>query len=408
MLSINELVALAHASEENLLAFVRRNDRIFLNPMAVGDLTSPLPEQLRHYLKSIIDDNEALSDIEIALRTGVIAGAADGDCSSDEEDWSGELGIEWRDNPCDAWAAALKSAGREAANGVITPDGRCVGPVPVQEWLTAHLPPTHELLAREVGAPEPGVASTEAEAQAATRDAQQLAATLSATLQREVQGVRRITLLRRALPRLLLVLHYWGGMPEAWLAAEQRAEAMRVAISAASICGAAAADAAAAAATGSSEPHAMDAWKEERGDEGEAAADCEARNRDFAEALAEAAKGIEAAACAAAAPAVAPAADDEEERAAEREATRAIEQNATREAAASALLTDIQSLVFIASLLVEQDASFASHEAKLHSEMGIGDEERSDMPPSYALLKLAVAACMPAGEEEEEPSRMEW
>ena len=64
-----------------------------------------------------------------------------------------------------------------------------------------------------------------------------------------------------------------------------------------------------------------------------------------------------------------------------------------RPPAASGLLSEMQCLVFIATLLAEQDAAFAAQEARLCAEMGIGDDEPSEPPPSQTLLRIAVAAC---------------
>ena len=316
---VEQLTALASASEDNLLAFVRCNDKIFLNPAAV-DMKLPLPQQLKQYLSTAELSTGALDDIERALRTGIIEGAAKGSDDEFSDDGLEEVG--WRDNPCHAWSAALKHDGTRAERGgVLTPDGQCIGPVPVLSWLNAHLLTTVELISRElVGPVGCGEPLTKDEVKAAMHypkdRAKLLTLQLSSNLARELDehgkaGDSRA--LRRALPQLLLVAHYWGELPEAWTEAEHRSEALRVAVRAAS------------------------------------------RLLEIAS-------------------------DPPEE--------------LLVHATAEEILADCQSLAFIASLLAEQDAQSAAHQARLDSELGIGDEEPSEEPPpSHALLDIAAAAC---------------
>ena len=120
------LSALCEEHEEHLLTLVRKNDRIFLDPSKVGDIRSPLPKQLTHYLN--MADAAVVDAFEHALRTGVVEGAANGDDSDSDTDLA-DLDESWRDDPCAAWAAALRCAAKEAEHGgIFTPDGECVGP----------------------------------------------------------------------------------------------------------------------------------------------------------------------------------------------------------------------------------------------------------------------------------------
>ena len=66
----------------------------------------------------------------------------------------------------------------------------------------------------------PGPGASEAEVLATTEDAEQLVVSLSATLRREVQSgaPSAVALMRVALPRLLLAVHFWGEQREAWQA----------------------------------------------------------------------------------------------------------------------------------------------------------------------------------------------
>jgi hypothetical protein len=139
------IVHLAEEHEERLLAIVQKNDCIFLDPAKVGSLKSPLATQLVHYLASSGLKDDAITDFEVALRTGVIAGAAEGDADDDSDT---ELLAEcWRERPCDAWAAALRCAAAHAdVGGVVTPFGDCIGPLPIEQWAAQHLPPALEAI----------------------------------------------------------------------------------------------------------------------------------------------------------------------------------------------------------------------------------------------------------------------
>ena len=145
----DRLVALALANEAHLLAFVRARDDIFLNPKRVKDMRLPLPEQLGHYLRSERPSVHELAEIERALITGEV----DGD--DDEGDDTGvTILIEhWRDDPIQAWATALMAEAKGTAGDcVLTADGRCVGPLPVRQWLEQHVPLAVGLLQRSIAA----------------------------------------------------------------------------------------------------------------------------------------------------------------------------------------------------------------------------------------------------------------
>ena len=243
---VDQLVALANASEDNMLAFVRCNDSVFLNPEAVGSLSAPLPQQLRHYLLKAKLDIAVLDDIEKALKTGVIEGAANGDDqgSDTNSDGGGEfMDLAWRENECSAWSTVLRHDGKKADRGGIdaTPDGQIFGPVPsVQVWLDEHLQFAIDRIMREVVADN-------ADTPTVLRRAQALATTLCASLRAQLDEHDRgchdgTTQWRHTLPLLLLVLHFWG---DAWQTAdaskataaaeEERAAALRVAVRAASL-----------------------------------------------------------------------------------------------------------------------------------------------------------------------------
>jgi hypothetical protein len=178
---------------------------------------------------------------------------------------------------------------------------------------------------------------------------------------RQVNGMRRVRLLRRFLPRLLLVIHYWaeaaeqtapGSVPSS-AAVDARARALSCACDAASLCF----DEAASVL-------ATPPQQQQDGSAQQAAAEHERRG----------------------------------------------------------LLNDVQSLAWIASLIVDQDATTAANEARLHDELGLsdnlpsgtgygetvarrqkaleehddgwrGDGDHPELPPAQALLQLAVAAC---------------
>lgn len=187
------LAVIAHLAEEQedrLLALVRKNDRIFLDPSKV-DVSSPLPRQLVQYLTTV-DDEAIIADFETALRTGAIVGAADGDADDSDDDLLLDEG--WRDEPCTAWAAALSAAGRQAENeGVVTPEGECVGPVPVAQWLSRSLPSVQALIESKGGsggAPTPPLVA-----------ARELAHDLATEVRFELRGRR--SSFHRALPKLL-------------------------------------------------------------------------------------------------------------------------------------------------------------------------------------------------------------
>ena len=203
------------AYEENLHTLVRRNDRIFLDPSKVGDVSSPLPKQLCFYLES--QDEQTVLDFERALRTGVVDGAAVGDDDSESEDEDLVLAENWNDDPLAGWVTSLESrAGRADSFGVLTPDGECVGPLSVTAWLAQHLPPTRELLAAEV-------ASEAGKDVGCFRAVMQLAQAFAAEVRYELRGRARPSHLCRNVPRLLLVVHFINehmlvageGVPEA-------------------------------------------------------------------------------------------------------------------------------------------------------------------------------------------------
>jgi hypothetical protein len=229
--SADQLVALARAHEEHLLAFVRARDDIFLNPKRVKDMRLPLPEQLGHYLLS-----EHLSDQEVAeIERALITGEVDGDDDEDDDTEDGHLLIEhWRDDPIQAWATALMAEAKGTAGDcVLTPDGRCVGPLPVRQWLEQHVPLAVGLLQRSIAAAHtadeplpPNVAvsqATQCAGRLATRINDELALTASGSA----------AALRHLLPQLVLVLDFLGELPDCWIVVESRNEALGSACTAA-------------------------------------------------------------------------------------------------------------------------------------------------------------------------------
>lgn len=219
-----ELAALAAANDAHLRAFVRANDRIFLDPQMV-DVRAGLVKQLESYLCKARPEASTLADIERALRTGVIQGAALGD-DSDFDELEEDLAENWREDPCDAWAATLASVASHAGGCVITYDGRCVGPLPIPEWLSAHMPAALASLKRHVR-PEDGAAML--------KSTQALLAALGGRIAHELQGSEPSTsTLSELVPRLLLTLHFMGEHPEAW-AADGRLNALGAASRAAGL-----------------------------------------------------------------------------------------------------------------------------------------------------------------------------
>ena len=99
------LVELARRNPAHLDAFVRCNSRIFLDPNAVGgDITAPLATQLERFLAGSTASPAFLDAAEVALRTGVVEGEANGDEMEDD----GELLAErWMENPTEAWATII-------------------------------------------------------------------------------------------------------------------------------------------------------------------------------------------------------------------------------------------------------------------------------------------------------------
>ena len=226
----DRLVALALANEAHLLAFVRARDDIFLNPKRVKDMRLPLPEQLGHYLRSERPSVHELAEIERALITGEV----DGD--DDEGDDTGvTILIEhWRDDPIQAWATALMAEAKGTAGDcVLTADGRCVGPLPVRQWLEQHVPLAVGLLQRSIAAAHtadeplpPNVAVSQA-----TQVAGRLATRINDELTLAASG--SAATLRHLLPQLVLVLDFLGELPDCWIVSESRNEAIGSACAAA-------------------------------------------------------------------------------------------------------------------------------------------------------------------------------
>ena len=208
-LTIASIVGLSEACpEEHLAAFVQANDRIFLNPTAVGNVTWPLSRQLEHYLKHGDRARSApslLSDIDHALRTGTVRGAAAGDEDTDSECDEDEIPIYWREDPLEAWAAALRAEARAARGCVVTADGNCFGPIPLVEWLQAErLSEALDLLRRAID-PSATVPEQQQKGQGVATD---LANAIEVQLQ---SACPRVAVVCRLMARLVLVLHHLGG-----------------------------------------------------------------------------------------------------------------------------------------------------------------------------------------------------
>lgn len=187
---VAELVSLAEQHEEHLHALVRANPKIFLDPQQVGgDVCAPLTKQLHHFLSCSGPQLELLEDMEHALLTGIIQGAAKGEESDDDDDEDDEpLPLGWRDDRCEAvhddgtthdcawlcvfwpcllimlaqrstlvwqWAVSLRDAARHARGCVFTLDGHCVGPIAFEDWVRTHLPSALATLHRCVSAATP-------------------------------------------------------------------------------------------------------------------------------------------------------------------------------------------------------------------------------------------------------------
>ena len=198
----HELIELARRNPAHLDAFVRCNSRIFLNPDAVGgDITAPLATQLERFLAGSTVSPAFLDAAEVALRTGVVEGEANGDGMEDD----GELLDEqWMENPTEVWATVLREAAHAAKGCVFTPGGQCIGPLAIEAWLDLHLPPTLALLRRTVFEPvgPDGQVLTEAQRHGQQLAVEQLASRLAGSLD-AIPGPQPVA-------RLLLVLHFWG------------------------------------------------------------------------------------------------------------------------------------------------------------------------------------------------------
>ena len=194
------LVELARRNPAHLDAFVRCNSHIFLNPNAVGgDITAPLSTQLERFLACSTVSPAFLDAAEVALRTGVVEGEANGDAMEDD----GELLDErWMENPTEVWATILREAAQATKGCVFTPGGQCIGPLPIEAWLDSHLPPTLALLRRTVFEPvDPdGQLRTETERCGQQFEVEQLATRLAGSLG-AIPGTQPVA-------RLLLVLHF--------------------------------------------------------------------------------------------------------------------------------------------------------------------------------------------------------
>ena len=201
---VGVVLELARRNPAHLDAFVRCNSRIFLNPSAVGgDITAPLATQLERFLSGTVSP-AFLDAAEVALRTGVVEGEANGDDMEDD----GELLEEcWMENPTEVWATIVTSAAQAAKGCVVTPGGQCIGPLPIETWLNLHLPPTLALLRRTVYDPagQDGQDSnvlTEAQRRGQQAAVEQLASRLAESLD-AIPGPQPVA-------RLLLVLHFWA------------------------------------------------------------------------------------------------------------------------------------------------------------------------------------------------------
>jgi len=188
----SRLVALAARNPAHLDALVSCNSCIFLNPDAVGgDIMAPREEQLECYLSAKAGElsSTVLDAFEVALSTGVVEGAANGDLHEDE----GELLDEhWREEPIEAWSAILRRTARDAKGCVVTPGGRCIGPLAIESWLEAELPSALTLLRH-----------TLSEDSLAEKEVARLVSKLGG-------GIRTLGADAKAIARLLLVLHFWG------------------------------------------------------------------------------------------------------------------------------------------------------------------------------------------------------
>ena len=221
---VADILTLAREHDDHLMALVRANDRIFLNPDAVGSVTKPVLAQLEHFLQndgphriaggSESAADEFLVDVEHALRTGEIRGLANGDDDDDDDDVANgvQLDLAWRENDVDAWAAALRCDAHQAKECVCTPEGDVIGPLPFMEWLGEHLPPAVSALTASLGRDALSKASETTQVEA-LEQAMDLAGMLATGIDHELQAVEpRTPFLRQHLPRLVLVLHYAGQM----------------------------------------------------------------------------------------------------------------------------------------------------------------------------------------------------
>lgn len=215
---IESLVELAKQQPEHLDELIRCNSRWFNDPAYVGRDFSLAPVLLlAKVLASLEPFEEIFEDVEQALRTGIVQGAANGD-DSDEDDE--DLDLCWRDDPATAWSLALTSTAKRCRGCVVTPQGYCVGPLHIESWLAIHLPPTLCLIEAQLGA---GASSEDAAWLGATREATALTC--------RIEGGREPALL----PRLLLVLHFLGtAAPDTYVAAEaERTRGLAAALNAA-------------------------------------------------------------------------------------------------------------------------------------------------------------------------------
>mmetsp|Transcript_15523 Transcript_15523/g.40104 ORF Transcript_15523/g.40104 Transcript_15523/m.40104 type:complete len:328 (+) Transcript_15523:72-1055(+) len=224
---VASLISLAEEHPAHLLAYVRAHNAIFLNPSCVGDVTWPLADQLAHCLRI-----GRCPDVD-ALEHTLLTGGAD-EASSSEEDEGVYLSEDWRADPFEAWASCLKAEAMGAAGTcVLTPDGRCVGPLPVAAWLQDHLPAALNVLCRAKSTaqqldepyPSPHVAISQAQ-----QLADKLAASTNVELKSSAPDVSKVTTL---LSQLILVLHCIGELPDAWMVAEARNDDLGTAYTAA-------------------------------------------------------------------------------------------------------------------------------------------------------------------------------
>ena len=228
---IGLIVSLAEANPEHLEAFARDNEDIFLNPARVGDTTQPLPTLLANYLHRADLDGEMLNEIESAMRTG------DFQCRGDaDDDLEYHLDEHWRDDPFDAWAIGLTSSTVGTSGGcILTPDGRCVGPLPVAHWLSKHVPSTVAMLKRGCGAAPDARDEYMLGPHVVISAAQQLACRVANRIEEQLLLLRpSVQVVRDLLARLLLILHCVGEQPDAWfrMVAERRESALQTAYTA--------------------------------------------------------------------------------------------------------------------------------------------------------------------------------